>query len=810
MRKELPINDRWRFAREERPGWTSAGFDDSSWEEVDIPHTNMTLERHYFDDSSCGFVSCYRRWVSVPADWNGMRLFLRFEAIASCAQVFVDGTPVFGHEGGYTPFEGEITRFAEPGRRVCLAVVVDSTERAEVPPFGGAMDYLAFGGIYRNVSLAAMPKVALSHLRVRTLSPLDELPEIDVDVFPMDLDDLRRSGGESSFEAGSLCLELEIVDASGNVLDSATSSLSADNDYSRLVCRPEGVLLWSPSRPVLYRAVVALKAGDEELDRLSVRFGVREVTFTASGFFLNGEMMKLQGLDRHQCYPYIGYAAPDSLQQADAQLLKDVLCVDMVRTSHYPQSPAFLDRCDELGLLVLPEIPGWQHVGDGEHWRDLCLDNVRAMIERDWNHPSIVAWGVRINESPDDHDLYSRTNALAHMLDPTRPTCGVRNFAGSELLEDIYTYNDFIHRGDNAALDDPKRVTKSKTAPYLVTEFNGHMYPTKRYDDERHRTEHALRHARVLDAMYGNPRICGAIGWCMADYSTHAAFGSGDQVCYHGVCDQFRIPKLAAWVYASQRSSKPVMAVSSTMSIGDHPGGDLGTVAVFTNCDRVDLYLDGAPVGRYYPARDRFPNLPHPPVMIDDLIGERIEAETRFSAKDRGRLKRILLKASQVGFDLPVGYKVRMLHLMAKYRMGMAEGVALFSKYVGGWGSGRRIWRFEGVVNDTVVRICEFGASSVPLLRAEATKSELHAGDTYDMALIKVTAVLAGNVLPLPYANEPLCVTASGSVALASPSPTLLEGGACGIFVRTHGVFGPGRVDIHGSMGDISVGFMVS
>ncbi len=803
MRNQLPMNYQWLFSRNECADWTEREFDDTGWETVDIPHANTLLPRHYFDDQACCFVSCYRKCLTIPAEWEGLCIFLHFEAVSSSARIFADGRFVGKHEGGYTPFDVDLTDFVQAGSASLVAVVVDSSEQPEIPPFGGAMDYLAYGGIYRQVSLVAVPSIRLSKLRIRTPEPLRTPKRVDVSA----LIESRGTGG-AVLDWARYRLELNISELSGNVL-AVVSAPPMEDGTIGLGCTVDGAALWNLEEPTLYRATLHLFEGNTEIDCLSSRFGFRDIRFSSDGFYLNGTLRKLKGLNRHQCFPYIGYAAPDSLQRTDAELLKRELAVDVVRTSHYPQAPAFLDRCDELGLLVLTEIAGWQHVGSGGHWRELCLQNVRELIERDWNHPSIITWGVRINESPDDHELYSRTTALARSLDPSRPTSGIRNFAGSELLEDIYTYNDFIHRGDNVALDNPRKVSRSDTAPYLVTEHNGHMFPTKRTDSERHRTEHALRHARVLDAMYGDGRICGAIGWCMSDYNTHGNFGSGDQVCYHGVCDMFRIPKLAAWVYASQDDGRPVMAVSSTMDIGDHPAGNLGTIAVFTNCDRVDLWLDGVLVGSHYPSRDRFPYLPHPPVLIDDFIGDRLDAEAAFSVKDRGRLKRILLKVSEVGFNLPLGDKLRMLWLLVKYHMKLSDGVELFSKYVGGWGSGRRVWRFEGVLNGTVACVSEFGGSSVPMLQAQPTKTELHLGDTYDMAEIKLTAVLPGNDLPLPYANEPVQVSTSGAIALASPDLTVLEGGGCGVYVRTIGMPGSGRVDIHSSLGDIAVDFMV-
>src|SRR5690606_33466395 len=180
-----------------------------------------------------------------------------------------------------------------------------------------------------------------------------------------------------------------------------------------------------------------------EADALVTNFGFRSVAFTTEGFRLNGKPLKLRGLNRHQSFPYSGYALGRAAQERDAEILKRELHVNIVRTSHYPQSTWFLDHCDRIGLLVFEEIPGWQHIG-GAAWKAEAVENVRRMITRDWNHPSIIIWGVRINESQDDHDFYVDTNRVAHELDKTRQTGGVRFITDSELLEDVYTMNDFI------------------------------------------------------------------------------------------------------------------------------------------------------------------------------------------------------------------------------------------------------------------------------------------------------------------------------------------------------------------------------
>jgi beta-galactosidase len=197
------------------------------------------------------------------------------------------------------------------------------------------------------------------------------------------------------------------------------------------------IALWDLKSPKLYRVEVRLLRGTELADNDSRRIGFREARFTPQGFSLNGTVIKLRGLDRHQTFPWVGQAMPGRVQKRDAIILRKNLRCNIVRTSHYPQSRHFLDACDEVGLLVLEEIPGWQHIGD-QAWQDISVDNVRRMIRRDWNHPSIILWGVRINESKDNHDFYTRTNAMAHSLDPTRQRGGIRYFQESEFLEDVH------------------------------------------------------------------------------------------------------------------------------------------------------------------------------------------------------------------------------------------------------------------------------------------------------------------------------------------------------------------------------------
>ena len=212
--------------------------------------------------------------------------------------------------------------------------------------------------------------------------------------------------------------------------------MASDNPTRLHLKGLKGIGLWSLKQPKLYQLSCVLLKDGQEIDRYALRMGFRDIRFTAEGFFLNGERIQLTGLNRHQAYPYVGYAMPGRVQRRDADILKDELGLNCVRTSHYPQSRHFLDRCDEIGLMVFEEIPGWQHVGD-EAWQQQVLLDVEQMIISHRNHPSIFLWGVRVNESQDHHELYTRSNARARALDPTRPTGGARFIPNSELLEDV-------------------------------------------------------------------------------------------------------------------------------------------------------------------------------------------------------------------------------------------------------------------------------------------------------------------------------------------------------------------------------------
>ena len=740
----------WEFS--ERWTETFAAFEDAG-EEVRLPHSVRPLPQNYATPEDYEMICGYRRVLDIPEEYAGKRLFLQFDGAAHIASVYVNGVLAGEHRCGYTAFRVEITGLVRPGGENGVAVKLDCTENGAVPPFGFVIDYLTYGGLYREVWLDVREQSFVKDVFVA--AGMDRKARVCFEV-----DGAYEKAAVRILDGGKVLAE-------GEGRDELTLSVPAAR-------------LWDPSCPQLYTCEVRLENGDSK----AVGFGFRSVEFRADEFLLNGRPYFLRGLNRHQCWPYIGYAASESLQREDARILSEELQLTAVRTSHYPQSQYFIDECDRRGLLVFTEIPGWQHIGD-ESWIDQAVENVREMVCQYRNHPSIVLWGVRINESQDNDAFYRRTNALAHELDPSRPTSGVRYLEKSSLLEDVYAFNDFSHKGGNPGCKSKDKVTPDMDKALLISEHNGHMFPTKSYDTWQRRQEHALRHARVLNAAMADGHHVGCFGWCMFDYPTHKDFGSGNRVCYHGVMDAFRNPKTAASVYASQGEGRWMLDVGSSMDIGDYPGGETGEIYAFTNGECVELYKNDNYVATF---RSRgWKGLKHAPVLIDDKIGDLLRSQEGFEPLKAKFMHDLLLSAEKNGLaNLPAADKLKMGALMLRYGMSFEDGVALYGKYVGNWGGEATRWRFDAKVGGKVVASVTRAPGAKLHLECTASQTTLREGDRYDMAAVRVRVVDEyGNTAS--YAQLPLRFSVAGAAELAGPADATAEGGMSGCYVRTVG-----------------------
>ena len=772
-------NDGWLFA----PVFTPALVQPDRTEEltpVRVPHTVKPLPYNYCNENDYQRLSGYRKEFFAPKEWEGRTVLLTFGAVAHDATVFCNGRRMFHHGCGYTAFTVDLTAALRLGQKNVVAVRCDSREDLNIPPFGGQLDGLTYGGIYRAVSLDIKEPAYLRDIFIEAKAEGD-----------------FRIYSSTVGETVGCTLQAEIRSPSGSrALYQGELSLP-------IVGTLNGVHPWSLEHPSLYTLTVRLiRPGtnglpDRVLDERSTRFGFRTLQFVAGGLYLNGQRVELRGLNRHQSYAYQGYAMPDSIQRLDAQLLKKELGCNAVRTSHCPPSPAFLDACDELGILVFTEMPGWQHLGD-DTWKAQALQNCREMVCQYRNHPSIFLWGVRVSGSADDEAFYKRTNETVRRLDPTRPTAGARGFHKSQLLEDVYAYNDYSYRGRGPGCEARGNVTPDTRKGYLISEFGGQQFPAKAFDDEPHRLAQALRYAAVLNDSIAQQGVAGSFGWCMTDYNTHREFGSGDRVSYHGVMDLFRNPKLSAAVYASQKTPRApsdiVLEVSSGMALGDLPGGIPVACWVFTNAESVRLYRDNDFVAEFAPdRRGRFAALPHPPIEIQDFVGSLLEKYEGLDRAAAPQVAAILNEMRRDAMELSPLSRARMLSL----RLSAQELLRMYYKYIGVLGSPTSVYRFEAVWHGRAVKTVI--REPVQSVRLECTVHNpiLTDGPTWDCAAVSLRAIdQNGNLLP--YCSEAVQLSVEGPVEILGPSVVPLRGGMAGTYLATTGE--AGRAVLHCKM----------
>lgn len=762
------LNNDWQYFT----SWADSVFEPSSvGEQVRLPHANVQTPFNCFDESIYQFVSGYKRALNVTKQ-EGTTYVLTFEGVAHQADVFVNGRLVAQNRCGYNAFSADVTSALVSGENV-IVVKVDSRESLNQPPFGFVMDYMTYGGIYRDVYLDEYQGAYVADVFVRATPSGEVKADVTIGAF-----------------SSPVTVEWNISELGGKTV--TCGSQQANGEKLALTVNTE-LKAWSVAEPNLYQ--LTLKIGNNQSKHT---FGARTAKFMPDGFYLNGQKLKIVGLNRHQSYPYVGYAMPESMQRLDAKILKD-MGLNAVRTSHYMQSQSFIDECDRLGLLVFTEFPGWQHIGDDD-WKSQAVENVRSMVLQYRNHPSIVLWGVRINESVDCDELYQKTNAVAHALDDTRQTGGVRYLTQSNLLEDVYTFNDFNASGAT----DRNKVCK-KGVPYLVTEYNGHMFPTKSFDDFPHARTHVKRYAKMLSDIFAAQNTAGSFGWCLFDYNTHRDFGSGDRICYHGVTDMFRNPKLASYVFRSLSNESYFVQAAFTTDIGDYPEGNVGEMFVLTNAECVDVYRGGSFVKRYTHANSPY-SMPNAPILIDDLIGERLTTEDGIKPRHAKIIKKCLADVKKYGLNkLPLSTKLKIAYVMSAEKLSKQRVVELYGKYESNWGGKANDVTLKAYVGDTLVAEQTVGSSDSVGLSVTASSHELAENAAYDVACVWIKAVdQNGNVCP--YVQKVVNLKTEGAIELIGPSQIALQGGMFGTYVKTVGKCGKGTLFVD----DIPVRFTVS
>jgi beta-galactosidase len=657
------FNQRWLFGSYTE-GSAAAAFDDRRLAEVTLPHTVTPLSWGGWDPARWEGVWIYRKHFRSP--WrNGYRVFADFDGVMVNATVLLNGVALGTHQGGYLPWSTELPRGrARDGSARddnVLAVVVDA-RWLPVPPAGApagarAVDYLQPGGIYRDVTLRAVPEVFLSDVFARPDRVLDSGRGVQV----------QATIDAAAVPEGPALLTAQVRDGARTLASARTPVRITGPGITVASLTVTGVgevALWSPDTPKLYTVRVTLAPPGRPPHTVEVRTGFREAVFRPGGFYLNGERLQIFGLNRHQLFPYTGMAAAARLQRRDAQILRRELNCNMVRCSHYPQSTHFLDACDELGLMVWQEPPGWHFVGDAA-WQGIFLQNVSDMVIRDRSRPSVIAWGTRPDETANYPALFAQARQLAYDLDGSRPTTGAMDiYATAGWAEDVFGYDDYHSRDGQAELRPPL-----PGVPYLVSEAVGAIDgpPTYRWNDSAAvLAEQARLHAQVHDITRSDAGYAGLLGWAGFDY---ASLNGGDRIWdalkTPGVLDTFRAAKPGAAFYRSQQDPRlgPVIAPAFFWDPGpggppggppDGPGAD---AMIATNCDRLRIYVGGRHVVTATPDTRRFGHLAFPPVFvnlaergprppavarpdlrIDGYLGRRLVASVRLSsdpARDR-------------------------------------------------------------------------------------------------------------------------------------------------------------------------------
>ncbi len=656
--REYAVNQGWLFGGGYVPGAEEPGYDDTGFAQVTLPHTVADLSWGNWDNRTWENVWIYRR--HFPGEGLGGRVFVDFDGVMTDATVVINGTNLGTHQGGYLPWSVELTGHLNSAGNV-LAVVVDS-RWLPVPPGGAggaaSVDYLQPGGIYRDVTLRVVPDIFLADVFARPDNVLTANRSVTV------------QATVDAAVTGEVEITTGLFDGARRLASAATRETITATGTTTVTLNLSGigdVAYWSPQTPKLYTVQTSLTYPGGA-HTVSTTIGFREARFELDGFYLNGERFEIFGLNRHQLFPYTGMAAPERLQRRDAEILKYELNCNMVRCSHYPQSSYFLDACDELGLMVWEEPPGWTYVGD-QAWQEIVIQNVTDMVLRDRNRPSVIVWGTRLNETANYPSMYAQTRQIAYDLDGTRQTTGALAFNHTAgWAEDVFSYDDYHSRDGNATLMPPV-----PGVPYLVSEAVGALdgSPTYRWIDSGATLAiQALMHAQAHDIAQSDTGYAGLLGWAGIDY---ASYNGGDRIWAAlktpGVIDTFRVPKPGAAFYQSQMDPGVTPVILPVFFWDFGPGspqqGPGPNSMIATNLDRLEIYVGGQHLATGTPDRASFGSLAFPPVFvdltvsgsnlpelrIDGYLGDSLAATVRMAADTKGDHLTLTADHTSIGAD---------------------------------------------------------------------------------------------------------------------------------------------------------------
>lgn len=606
-----------------------------AWQETNLPHA-VKIEPLVVVKQWQGHAE-YRKTFDIPVNPE-KKYFIRFEGVMHEAEVFINGKALSHHVGGYLPFVVDITGYLHARKPNEIVVKTNNLNNPHIPP-GKPLDKLDFcyyGGIYRNVWLITTNKVYVTDPVAAGVPAGGGLLAHFNDITPEVAKGLLKVHVENDFKEPKTVFFTATIsgkDGSEFAINSKDVVINPRNAAQlQTAINIENPALWSPEHPDLYNMNVKVFANGELMDEVEQQTGIRKIELTEEGFFLNGEKRYLRGTNRHQEYPYVGYALSPEANYRDALKIKNA-GFDFIRLSHYPHSESFMKACDELGLLTMDCIPGWQFFGDSVFVEN-SYDDCRGLIRRDRNHPSVIFWELSLNESQMTDAYMQEVN---NILDEELPF----DDAYSAGWIDNPAYDLFIPARQHAKPPDYWNFYRGGNRKIFIAEYGDWEYYAQNagfnqiaFDDlkEDERTSRQLREygeVRLLqqalnfqEAKNSNRKGIGTIGdanWLMYDYNR----GYNPDLEASGISSIARLPKFAYWFYQSQQppevlnienvKSGPMVIIATYWTESSPPD-----VKVYSNCEEVELFLNGESLGRQKPTENQYSaELRYPPFVFN-------------------------------------------------------------------------------------------------------------------------------------------------------------------------------------------------
>ena len=622
---ERPFDDGWRFTRIDGSAPDRPPVD-SKWVTVSLPHT-ARIEPRVVNDQWQG-IAFYSKRVDAPANLGGRVVLLRFEGAMNVATVWLNGTKVAQHLGGYLPFTIDLTRHLKAGSNELLVRLDNRDNPITGPKPLKDLDFNMYGGLYRSARLIVKPAV---HLTDEMLEGKTAGGGLFVTYREVAKD---RAVVHVAADVRNALPQWVLVAVTQRLLD-GQREVASDTRMERVeagatrrfvsdlaVATPK---LWSPRSPNLYRLVTTVSRPELSADTTETRIGIRRIGIEGDRFVINGEKMFLRGVNRHQEYPYVGYALSPQADYRDAKRIKEA-GFDYVRLSHYPHSPAFMAAADQLGLVLLDSIPGWQFYNPDPRFQAQVLRTCRDMIRRDRNHPSVIAWECSLNESRMPKEFVQQLNAVVHEEYPGDQawSAGWQNDGYDIYLQArqhriqhyeapgrpyiVSEYGDWEYYAQNAGLN------QAAWANLKEEERTSRQSPGS---GEKRLLQQALNIQEAHNDNFRTPAFADGY-WDMFDYNR----GYAPDLELSGVMSLERLPKFSYWFFRSQRDASeksPLFESGAMVKIASYWTAQSSTrVRLFSNADEVELILNGRNLGRRKPVRDSMSDrLAHPPFEFD-------------------------------------------------------------------------------------------------------------------------------------------------------------------------------------------------